>query len=335
MFSRPLHPLVKSLAYACTRAAMGVLLCASTLAFASEPARFLAGVTVDADIRAALDSQDSQRLTRQGARLEHGEGIARSADGAISLYCLAARAGHGEAQYALGWMYANGRGVARNDALAAAWFQRATVAKDPHSERMLRRLGAQAATTARCLMSDGTEMLPPLQTVTNPSRARVAYWVRQLAPPAGIDPNLILAIIEVESAFNPRAKSPKNARGLMQLIRPTARRFGTQNEWNPLENIRGGIAYMEWLLEHFRGNVTFALAGYNAGEGAVHKYKGVPPYKETQNYVTRVARICKRAASGQHQFFKPNSANNKHLSNDLQLLARVSSPSGVLTGCSG
>jgi soluble lytic murein transglycosylase-like protein len=310
-------------------------LAANAEAQSSKQAGLLAGIAVDADIRAALKSRDAEQLVRQAARLEHGEGIARSADGAISLYCLAARAGHAQAQYSLGWIYANGRGVARNDALAAAWFQRATASKDPHSARMLRRLGAQAPSAARCLLSSGSEMLAPLSTVANPSRARVAYWVHQIAPAAGIDPNLVLSIIQIESAFNARAKSPKNARGLMQLLPATARRFGTLNEWDPLDNIRGGVAYMEWLLEQFKGDVRLALAGYNAGEGAVRKYSGIPPYKETQNYVRLVMRLCNKAVRGQHRFFNPKAADAADIRQDLELLAQPKQATDVLRSCAG
>ncbi|MEM7408314.1 MAG: transglycosylase SLT domain-containing protein [Pseudomonadota bacterium] len=298
-------------------------------------AGFLEGVQLDDDIRAAITSRDPARLTRQGARLEHGEGIARNADGAVSLYCLAARMGHADAQYALGWMYANGRGVARNDALAAAWFQRSAGSRDKHSQRMLRRLGAQPQFPARCLLSNGTEMLPPLISEPRPSRARIAYWVRQLAPQAGIDPNVVLAMIQVESGFNPQARSPKNARGLMQLLPRTARRFGTMNEWDPLDNIRGGIAYMEWLLAQFGGNMRLSLAGYNAGEGAVRKYKGIPPYKETQHYVKVIYRICQKARAGKYRFFKPNSAGAKHLAKDLALLTKPGGSPPQLATCTG
>lgn len=295
--------------------------------------KLLQGLKLDEDIRAAIASGDARALSQQGARLEHGEGVPRSADGAVALYCMAARQGHHDAQYALGWMYANGRGVGRNDALAAAWFQLAAEAKDQHSTRMLRRLGATAGTPARCLLADGTELLPPLLSAANPSRQQVVYWVHRLAPSAGIDPNLVLSVIEVESAFNARAKSPKNARGLMQLLPVTARRFGTQNEWDPLENIRGGIAYLEWLLKRFDGNMKFALAGYNAGEGAVQKYRGIPPYKETQAYVKSVFRICKRAQRGKHRFIRSKQPRDANLERDLAMLKGQPVSNRVLATC--
>jgi soluble lytic murein transglycosylase-like protein len=106
----------------------------------------------------------------------------------------------------------------------------------------------------------------------------------------GVDPVLLYAIMHQESTFKPRATSPKGARGLMQLMPPTARRFGVTNIYDPRQNIEGGARYMSFLLNYF-GDVKLALAGYNAGEGAVEKYgRQVPPYQETQEYVRRIYR---------------------------------------------
>lgn len=99
---------------------------------------------------------------------------------------------------------------------------------------------------------------------------------------------LILAVIAVESAGQPRARSPKGAQGLMQLIPATARRFAVADAYDPAENIAGGAAYLDWLIDRFGGDAILALAGYNAGEGAVDRHRGVPPYAETRAYVVRV-----------------------------------------------
>jgi soluble lytic murein transglycosylase-like protein len=105
----------------------------------------------------------------------------------------------------------------------------------------------------------------------------------------GIRPDLIRAVIQVESAFNPRARSPKGAMGLMQLMPRTARELGVHNAYDPLENIRGGALYLRGLLDQFSNNEELALAAYNAGAGAVNKYGGVvPPYRETRDYVSRI-----------------------------------------------
>ena len=109
-------------------------------------------------------------------------------------------------------------------------------------------------------------------------KRKITGLVRELAPKYSLDPKLVLAVIETESNFNPKARSPKNARGLMQLIPATAQRFGVRNVWDPEQNLRGGMAYLRWLLKHFKGDVKLALAGYNAGEKAVERHGGIPPY---------------------------------------------------------
>ena len=106
-----------------------------------------------------------------------------------------------------------------------------------------------------------------------------------------VDPLLLYSIMHQESSFKPRALSHKGARGLMQLMPPTASRFGVTNIWDPKQNIEGGARYMRFLLDLFSGDVRLALAGYNAGEGAVMKYGyRVPPYNETQEYVRRIGK---------------------------------------------
>lgn len=104
----------------------------------------------------------------------------------------------------------------------------------------------------------------------------------------GVSEVLLLAVIAVESAGQPKAVSPKGARGLMQLIPATARRFGVADSFDPAQNILGGAAYLDWLLRNFGEDAILALAGYNAGEGAVERHQGVPPYSETRNYVVKV-----------------------------------------------
>lgn len=104
----------------------------------------------------------------------------------------------------------------------------------------------------------------------------------------GVDPRLIHAVIQQESRYQTRAISHAGAQGLMQLMPATAKRFGCDDVNDPEQNIKAGTKYVGWLLKRFEGNVELALAGYNAGEGAVDKYKGIPPYKETQNYVVKI-----------------------------------------------
>lgn len=124
--------------------------------------------------------------------------------------------------------------------------------------------------------------------------AAYAAEIRAAATQHGVDEAVVRAIIHAESSFNPNALSRVGAQGLMQLMPATARRFGVSNSFDPGQNIRGGVQYLAWLLKRYNGDLTLAAAGYNAGEGAVDKYKGVPPYSETRRYVERVRVLADR-----------------------------------------
>ena len=106
----------------------------------------------------------------------------------------------------------------------------------------------------------------------------------------GIDPRFIHAVIWQESKYIVDARSHAGAQGLMQLMPATAKRFGCEDRNNPVENVEAGTKYLRWLLKRFSGNVELALAGYNAGEGSVDKYNGIPPYNETRNYVRIISK---------------------------------------------
>lgn len=129
-----------------------------------------------------------------------------------------------------------------------------------------------------------------LRLNTSAYQAEIAAASREF----GVDEAIIRAIMHAESSYNPMALSHAGAQGLMQLMPPTARRFGVTNAYDAAQNIRGGVQYLAWLLKRFNGNLTLAAAGYNAGEGAVDRHGGVPPYKETQRYVERVAVLAER-----------------------------------------
>jgi hypothetical protein len=108
--------------------------------------------------------------------------------------------------------------------------------------------------------------------------------------------DLVRAVVQVESGFNPYATSPKGAQGLMQLMPATARRFGVVNAFNPVENVRAGVAYLRQLLDRYQNNETLALAAYNAGPAAVDRHgQNVPPFRETQNYVSRISGMAGRS----------------------------------------
>jgi soluble lytic murein transglycosylase-like protein len=125
---------------------------------------------------------------------------------------------------------------------------------------------------------------------TSAYQAEIAAAARDF----GVEEAIVRAIIHAESAYRPNALSRVGAQGLMQLMPATARRFGVSNAFDAGQNIRGGVQYLSWLLKRFNGNLTLAAAGYNAGEGAVDRHKGVPPYSETRRYVERVGMLADR-----------------------------------------
>lgn len=130
------------------------------------------------------------------------------------------------------------------------------------------------------------EMIPQdIPTSGDPNLDRIIF---RAGGRHGIDPRFIHAVIWQESKYKPKALSHAGAQGLMQLMPATARRFGCTDPHNMTANVEAGTKYLSWLLKRFNGDVKLALAGYNAGEGAVAKYNGVPPYNETQNYVRKI-----------------------------------------------
>lgn len=216
-------------------------------------------------------------------RYENGEGVPRDDRRAIALYCAAARQGHVDAPFNLGWMYLNGRGVVRDDANAAAWLRLAAARGNPQAPQVLALLGPEPVhAPAGCPP-------PPQPTARLVAPQAIARLVATTAARYDLDPKLVLAVIAIESDFQADAVSPRQARGLMQLLPATAQRFGVRHVFDPAENIRGGVRYLHWLLGYFNGDLALALAAYNAGAGAVLRYGGVPPYAETETYLRRIA----------------------------------------------
>jgi soluble lytic murein transglycosylase-like protein len=126
------------------------------------------------------------------------------------------------------------------------------------------------------------------RAAVNPRSEAYEDLILRHAAEHDVSADLVRAVIQVESGFNPRARSVKGAMGLMQLMPATARELGVTDAYDPAQNIRGGVAYLKQLLTQFDSNVELALAAYNAGPGAVNRYGSVPPYRETRSYVIKV-----------------------------------------------
>ena len=240
----------------------------------------------------------SSDIVAQALAYEHGEGVPKDQLQAAALYCEAARRGDAEAQFLLGWMYANGRGVSRDDGAAASLFALAASSGHVYAKKTLQFLGDERDRLPECMQAPAQ---PPSVTARSsdeemlrnlpPRKQKIAELIFALAPTYNIDPRLAFAVVSIESNFEPTARSPKEARGLMQLIPGTAARFNVKKPFDIAENLRGGLTYLRWLLAYYKGKVALAVAAYNAGEKAVDRYRGVPPYRETRSYVYKVLEL--------------------------------------------
>jgi len=248
-----------------------------------------------------------ERWRQEGLAHEHGDGVPRDPVRAAQFYCRAARYGDPQAQYSLAWMLTHARGIERDDAQAAHLFAAAAEQGMVQAQNMLASMGTPRGAPPACLRPPETDPSPPTAVAAPPKRLPgrpvaplhapsapsnapepIVRYVNLTAPEYRLAPHLVLAVMATESNFDPWAVSPKNAQGLMQLMPETASRFKVRQIQDPVQNIRGGMAYLRWLLAYFEGDLALVLAAYNAGERAVERYQGVPPYAETRHYVQRI-----------------------------------------------
>jgi hypothetical protein len=257
-----------------------------------------------------LEPPVTRRLLNEAAKLAEHAFKPLDLWRAAGRYCQAARLGSTEAQYQLGMLYAFGEGVPENRALAAALFSLAGQQGHYEAQAMLETVHLVSSELPVCMTVEGRlpekprrgyglsagKLLDLEKTIRRLSAGKkwIVKLVKTMSPWYQVDARLALSIISVESNFEPKARSAKNAMGLMQLIPGTANRFNVKDAFNATQNIRGGLAYLRWLLARYEGNVALVAAGYNAGEGAVDRYRGVPPYPETQQYVKKILRLYRR-----------------------------------------
>jgi hypothetical protein len=284
---------------------IGILLCGSLIFF-------MASAVASASAPSGV-SEGGPRLNALLVKAAEYESSAESHDDfwqAAAIYCEASRMGSTEAQYRLGMLYAFGKGVPESRAYAASMFSMASHQGHRQAFDMLETVNFKSQELPSCVLSETLpDKRPPpvfgpaehtepidryLESLPS-SKSWIIDLTNKMSDWYEIDPKLVLSIITVESEFETKARSPKSAMGLMQLIPATAERFNVKNAFDASQNIRGGIKYLRWLLSYYRGNIELTTAAYNAGEKAVDRYLGVPPYLETREYVKRLKRLYRRS----------------------------------------
>ena len=239
----------------------------------------------------------------QGQAAERGVGLKNNPYLAIELYCDAGTMGSPEGFFRVGRILARGPKMLRNPRLANAYL--ALAARLGHHEAsQLYDTGVESADIDEvCVSQPGQSAqrqfdLEAYISGLLPAKKKIALLIRRSAAKYGVDAHFALAIGLAESNLEPGAVSPKNAQGVMQLIPETQERFGVRKPFEAEQNIKGGLAYLQWLQARFNGNLLLVAAAYNAGEGTVERYQGVPPFPETQQYVRRVLNFAGVVGNG-------------------------------------
>ena len=246
-------------------------------------------------LEAAAQRGEASALVALAEKYRRGDEIPRDIPKSNELYCKAAARGNVDAILELGLIHSSGRGMMRNEHVGALLINIAAEKGSERAKDLLPYISRGVGSVAPACMTDPLPPDPAESAATSAAHKDIQLMVQQWAPQYSIDPALVMALIATESNFDTRAVSPKNAQGLMQLIPATAARFGVKNTYNALDNLKGGLAYLRWLMAYFKGEVPLVLAAYNAGEETVERYRGIPPYKETRNYVKQITGIYKHA----------------------------------------
>ncbi|QET81118.1 lytic transglycosylase domain-containing protein [Aeromonas veronii] len=219
---------------------------------------------------------------------------------AIALYCVAASTGNPEGYFRIGRLLATGPASVRSAKMANSYLAMAMRLGNQQASRYYNPRVGNAPMGDQCGVGmrggQGSYFALPSTPFNveaylarqSPGKQKLATMLRHAAKRHQVDARLVLAIAIAESNLNSRAVSPKNAQGLMQLIPETQQRFGVTHPFDPAQNIKGGVSYLKWLDRRFDGDWVRISAAYNAGEKAVERYGGIPPYDETQEYVKRV-----------------------------------------------
>ncbi|MGN5139478.1 lytic transglycosylase domain-containing protein [Aeromonas sp. 164P] len=256
----------------------------------------LAGIPQTAQGRDFRQAPRAMTALRQGQAAQHSGNLQK----AIALYCVAASTGNPEGYFRIGRLLATGPASVRcakmaNSYLAmamrlgnqqAARYYNARIGNAPMGDQCgVGMRGGQGSYFALPSTPFNVEAYLARQS---PGKQKLATMLRHAAKRHQVDVRLVLAIAIAESNLESRAVSAKNAQGVMQLIPETQQRFGVTQPFDPAQNIKGGVSYLKWLDRRFDGNWVLISAAYNAGEKAVERYGGIPPYDETREYVKRV-----------------------------------------------
>ncbi|MDX7876639.1 lytic transglycosylase domain-containing protein [Aeromonas veronii] len=233
---------------------------------------------------------------RQGQAAQHSGNLQK----AIALYCVAASTGNPEGYFRIGRLLATGPASVRSAKMANSYLAMAIRLGNQQASRYYNPRVGNAPMGDQCGVGmrggQGSYFALPSTPFNveaylarqSPGKQKLATMLRHAAKRHQVDVRLVLAIAIAESNLESRAVSAKNAQGVMQLIPETQQRFGVTQPFDPAQNIKGGVSYLKWLDRHFDGDWVLISAAYNAGEKAVERYGGIPPYDETREYVKRV-----------------------------------------------